>query len=196
MKNLTIAILCTASLAFAAGAPAQAESSFTTGPFIGLSLGGAGLMPGSIGLTETGETEHDTGTGKLTAGYWFLPHWGVAASYVDMGDFTQTYTSGSFQGTVRSAGLALLGRVAITDRWSLIGKMNLTHNRSKQASVTGDPAQFSSLSGESTQVVWPGLEINYAMNDAASIFVEAEPRGNASEKLDTAYAGIGLRWQF
>jgi len=72
VKNLTIAILCTASLAFIA-APTHAESSFTTGPFVGLSLGGAGLMPRSIGLVETGENEHDTGTGKLTAGYWFSP---------------------------------------------------------------------------------------------------------------------------
>ena len=196
MKNLTIALLCTASVAFATAAPAHAESPLTTGPFVGLSLGGAGLMPRSIGLDETGENEHDTGTGKLTAGYWFSPHWGVAASYVDMGEFTQTYTSGSFSGSVRSGGLGLLGRVAIFDRLSLIGKLTLTHNRTKQTSVTGDPAQFANLSGESTQVVLPGLEINYKVNEAASIFVEAESRGKAAERLDTAYAGIGLRWQF
>ncbi len=194
MKNLTISLLCAASMTFAT-APVNAESHFDTGPFVGLSLGGAGLMPRSIGLTETGESEHDTGTGKLTAGYWFSPHWGVAASYIDMGEFTQTYTSGSFRGDVRSAGLGLLGRVAIYDRLSLIGKMTLTHNRTKQTSVTGDPTQFSDLSGESTQVVLPGLEINYKINEAASIFVEAESRGKASEKLKTAYAGIGLRWQ-
>lgn len=195
MKNLTIAILCTASLAFIA-APTHAESSFTTGPFVGLSLGGAGLMPRSIGLVETGENEHDTGTGKLTAGYWLSPHWGVAASYIDMGDFTQTYTSGSFSGSVRSGGIGLLGRVALFERLSLIGKMTLTHNRTKQTSVTGDPAQFSNLSGESTQVVFPGLEINYTLNEAASIFIEAESRGKAAKRLDTAFAGIGLRWQF
>ena len=193
MKYLTIALLCAASVAFA---PAHAESPFTTGPFVGLSLGGAGLMPRSIGLAETGESEHGNGTGKLTAGYWLSPHWGVAGSYVDMGEFTQTYTSGSFRGSVRSVGLGLLGRVAINDRWSLIGKMTLTHNRTKQTSVTGNPAQFSGLSGESTQVVLPGLEINYKVNEAASIFLEAESRGKAAEMLDTAYAGIGLRWQF
>jgi len=26
--------------------------------------------------------------------------------------------------------------------------------------------------------------------------IEAESRGEAAEKLDTAYAGIGVRWQF
>jgi len=195
MKNLTISLLCAASMAFAA-APVYAESRYDTGAFVGLSLGGAGFMPRSIGLAETGETEHDNGTGKITAGYWFSPHWGVAASYIDMGEFTQTYSTGSFSGSVRSVGLGLLGRVTIYDRLSLIGKMTLTHNRTKQKSVTGDPAQFSDLSGESTQVVLPGLEINYKVNEAASIFVEAESRGKAAEKLDTAYAGIGLRWQF
>jgi len=195
MKNLTFALLCTASVAFTA-APAHADSPLTTGPFVGLSLGGAGMMPRSIGLVETGEDEHDSGTGKLTAGYWFSPHWGVAASYVDMGDFTQTYTNGSFRGDVRSFGLGLLGRVAIHDRWSLIGKLTLTHNRTKQTSVTGDPAQFSDLSGESTQVVFPGLEINYKVNEAASIFIEAESRGKAADRLDTAFAGIGVRWKF
>ncbi|MEE9322434.1 MAG: outer membrane beta-barrel protein [Granulosicoccus sp.] len=197
MKNLTITLtlLCTASVAFAA-APVHAEARFAKGPFVGLSVGGAGIMPRSIGLAETGESEHDNGTGKLAVGYWFSPHWGVAASYVDMGEFTQTYTSGSFRGSIRSAGLGLLGRVAFNDRWNLIGKMTLTHNRTKQTSVTGNPAQFSDLSGESTQVVWPGLEINYKINEAASVFLEAESRGKAAEKLDTAYAGIGLRWQF
>lgn len=195
MKKLTIALLCAASVAFAA-APVHAESPFDTGPFVGLSLGGAGLMPSSIGLTETGDNEHDNGTGKLTAGYWFSPHWGVAASYVDMGEFTQTYASGSFAGSVRSVGLGLLGRVAINDRWSVIGKMTLTHNRTKQTSVTGDPAQFSDLRGESSQVVLPGLEINYRVNEPVSIFIEAESRGKAAEKLKTAYAGIGLRWKF
>jgi len=106
------------------------------------------------------------------------------------------YTSGSFRGDVRSAGLGLLGRVAINDRWSLIGEMTLTHNRTKQVSVTGDPAQFSDLGGVSTQVVLPRLEINYKINEAVSISIEAESRGKAAEKLDTAYAGIGLRWQF
>lgn len=195
MKHLPIALLCAASVAFAS-APVHAEPPSATGPFVGLSLGGAGLMPRSIGLAETGENEHDNGVGKLTAGYWFSPHWGIAASYIDMGEFTQTYTSGSFSGDVRSLGLGLLGRVAITDRWSLIGKMTLTHNRTKQTAVTGDPAQFPNLSGNSTQVVAPGLEINYQVNEAASIFVEAESRGKAARKLDTAYAGIGLRWRF
>ncbi|MFK7859682.1 MAG: outer membrane beta-barrel protein [Granulosicoccus sp.] len=195
MKNLTITLLCAASVAFAC-APVHAESPFVTGPFVGLSLGGAGFMPRSIGLVETGESEHDNGVGKLTAGYWFSPHWGIAASYIDMGEFTQTYTSGSFSGDVRSVGLGLLGRVAINDRWSLIGKMTLTHNETKQTEVTGDPAQFLDLSGKSTQVVVPGLEINYKVNQAASLFIEAESRGKAAEKLDTAYAGIGLRWQF
>lgn len=195
MKKLTIAVLCLASATFAA-APVHAESSYATGPFVGLSLGGAGFMPRSIGLAETGDDEHDNGTGKFSAGYWFSPHWGVEASYIDMGEFTQTYTSGSFEGSVRSVGLGLLGRVAINDRWSLIGKLTLTHNKTEQTSVTGDPAQFSDLSGESTQVVFPGLEVNYRVNEAASIFIEAESRGEAAEKLDTAYAGIGLRWQF
>jgi len=195
MKNLTIALLCAASVACAA-APVHAESSFDTGPFVGISIGGAGFMPRSIGLAKTGESEHDNGTSKLTAGYWLSSHWGVVVSYVDMGEFTQTYTSGSFRGDVRSAGLGLLGRAAINDRWRLIGEMTLTHNRTKQISVTGDPAQFSDLSGESTQVVGPGLEINYKVNNAASVFVEAESRGKAAEKLKTAYAGIGLRWQF
>ncbi|MFK7860634.1 MAG: hypothetical protein AB8B64_17575 [Granulosicoccus sp.] len=41
---------------------------------------------------------------------------------VETGEFTQTYTSGSFSEDVRSAGLGLLGGVAINDRWSLIEK--------------------------------------------------------------------------
>ena len=177
---------------------AQAESSshFTTGPFVSLAIGGSSIAPGAIVRAETGDTDHSNGLGKLSVGYWFAEHWGVSASYMDMGEFTQTYTDGSFKGQVRSASIDLLGRVALSERWALVGKMMLVHNKTKRISATGNTAGFDKLHGDSTRLVLPGLEINYRVNDAASVYFEMESRGKGADKLDLGYAGVGLRWQF
>ncbi len=166
------------------------------GPFVGLSIGGADISADAIGVARTRETEHGQGAAKLTAGYWFSKHWGVAASYVDLGEFTQTYSSGSFSGSAQSVGLGLLARLPINDRWNVVAKATLTRNKTKQESVTGDAAQFTQLSGKSSNLVLPGLEVNYRVNDSATVFFEAESRGAIADKASAAYAGFGLRWHF
>ncbi|MFK7966816.1 MAG: outer membrane beta-barrel protein [Burkholderiaceae bacterium] len=199
MKRTHTALLCAcvlASLLTPLHASANDSVSPKVGPFVGLSIGGAGISTDAIGVARTGETEHGHGAAKLTAGYWFSKHWGVAASYVDLGEFTQTYSSGSFSGSAQSVGLGLLTRLPINDRWSVVGKATLTHNETKQESVTGDGAQFRQLSGHSTNLVLPGLEVNYRVTDSATVFFEAESRGAIAEKANAAYAGVGLRWHF
>lgn len=195
MKSSFLTILSAGLLAghcsFAIAAPEMPE-----GFFVGASAGGAGLFPRSVGLVETGETEHDNGALKLQAGYWFSQHWGVAASYVRLGKFTQTYTTGSFRGRTESTGISLLGRLPINQRWSVLGKLALNYNKTSELASAGDPAQFAKLRGDSVRLVFPGLEIDYRISHAATLFFEMESRGRAADGVDTGYAGLGLRWHF
>ncbi|MGH1359319.1 MAG: outer membrane beta-barrel protein [Burkholderiaceae bacterium] len=195
MKSLFVSLLGAGAL-LALSSTAQAGSELPTGLFVSASVGGAGIETQSIGLVETGDTEHGNGAGKVSVGYWFSQHWGVAASYAELGKFTQTYTTGSFRGRVRSAGVSLLGRLPVNERWSLIGKLAINYNKTTQVSVTGDAAQFAKLQGHPTRLVFPGFEVNYRLSPAASLFFEMESRGKAAESLKTGYAGFGLRWQF
>lgn len=195
MKSCLVTIV---SIGILAGhcSVAIAAPDLPEGFFVGASAGGAGLFPRAVGLVETGETEHDNGALKLHAGYWFSQHWGVAASYVRLGKFTQTYTSGSFRGRSESAGISLLGRLPINRRWSVLGKLALNYNKTSELASTGDPAQFAKLRGDSVRLVFPGLEIDYRINQAATLFFEMESRGRVADGINTGYAGLGLRWHF
>lgn len=195
MKKVTATMLITPFL-MAVCTPAAAQADLPTGMFVGLSAGGSSMETGSIGLVTTEDTGHGNGAGKISLGYWFSKSWGVETSYVPMGQFEQTYGASTFRGKVDSFAVSFLGRLPINDRWSVVGKITLAQNRVKEQSSTAGVPEFSQLRGSSTNLVLPGLEVNYRFNDAVSFLFEVDPRGSAADKVDVGYAGFGLRYYF
>ncbi|MFK7962919.1 MAG: outer membrane beta-barrel protein [Burkholderiaceae bacterium] len=171
------------------------SSGLKLGPFIKLSAGYAELDTGRIGLLETGDPE-GSGAGKLTAGYWFSRHWGVAANYVAHGEVSQQFADGTFRADGESFGIALLGRLPMGSRWDLVGKLNFTHVQLNDSGSTPNRPEFQKLTGSSANITFPGLEIGYRVSEHFRVFAEAEYRGGAGDEAGVGYSGIGLEWRF
>ncbi|MEZ5730477.1 MAG: outer membrane beta-barrel protein [Burkholderiaceae bacterium] len=167
-----------------------------TGFFAGASAGVGVVSANPIGLAEVDEDTHGVGAGKLTAGYWFHRNWGVSVGYAALGNFTQKYTTGEFRGRARSLMISALGRLPLTDRWTLIGSVSATRNRIDDRGSTPGVAEFSKLHGSKSNLVFPGLELQYRLSDKMSLSFEVQGLGKAAEKVDVGYAGVGLRWNF
>lgn len=175
---------------------ANADDRTQPGAFADISIGGGAWALGNIDAKELEDGADGDGAKKISAGYWLNKNWGVAASYVDHGDFTQKYDTGTFKGSATSSAVSLLGRIPLGQRWTLVGKVNLTHAEMKDNGSTGGNGEFKKLVGDDTSVILPGVEINYSLNDRAALFLEAEPRGQAADKLDIGYVGAGVRVKF
>lgn len=197
---LTGALCLTIPIALPPEASAQAAGDALpagggTGLFIGLSAGGAVLDPGQVGLVEVGDPDA-AGAAKLRIGYWFSEHWGVEANYAKHGALSQRYENGTYRATGDSAGLALLGRLPINERWDIVGKLNLTHTRLKDDGSTGDTDAYKKLSGSSANLTFPGLEVGYRFGPRARLYLETEYRGWAGDEAGVAYSGLGFEWRF
>jgi len=176
---------------------ANADSRTEPGAFADISIGGGAWAIDDQNLTanEVGDADGD-GAVKINAGYWMNKTWGVAASHVDHGEFTQKFDNGTFKGKASSSAVSLLGRVPVGQRWTFIGKVNITHAEMKDNGSTGGNGEFKKLIGDKTSLILPGVEVNYMLNDRASLFVEAEPRGKAADELSIGYVGAGVRVKF
>jgi len=176
---------------------ANADTRTEPGAFVDVSVGGAAWAIDDQSLTanEIGDGDGD-GAVKINAGYWMNKTWGVAVSHVDHGDFTQKFDTGTLKGSATSTAVSLLGRVPLGQRWTLVGKVNVTHADMKDNGSTGGNGEFKKLIGDDTSLILPGVEVNYLLNDRASLFLEAEPRGQAADELSIGYVGAGVRVRF
>lgn len=195
LSSIALAVSALTLLPTEAFAQQAHGSGLKLGPFVSLSAGYAELDTGRIGLLETGDTE-GAGAGKLTAGYWFSKHWGVSANYVAHGEVSQQFADGTFRADGQSFGVALLGRVPISERWDLIGKLNLTHVRLDDSGSSPNRPEFEKLTGSSANITFPGLEVGYRVSDQFRVFAEVEYRGGAGDEAGIGYSGLGLEWRF
>lgn len=175
---------------------ASADSRLEPGAFVDLSIGSAYLDLDPIGVLEIGDSTHDGAAWKLNGGYWFSKHWGVAANYVELGEYEQKYDNGTFRGKAESYGLSVLGRLALGESWSLIGKVNVTKTEMDDNGSTGGGGNFNQLTGDDNTVVLPGVEVHYHFNDSGSVFLELDPRGDNAKNASHSYVGLGARWSF
>jgi hypothetical protein len=192
-KGLTFSLALTA---LTMASPAAAQSGLTVGPYVGISVGGSVIETGSIGLATTEETSHSNGSAKVSVGYWFNDVWGIEGSYVPIGRFEQTYGSQTFKGRTDSYAMSLMARLPVGSKWSLIGKLNLAYNKTRDKGSTPGVAQFDNLRGSETNLVLLGLAANYQLNKSTSVFFELDPRGTAANNVDIGYAGVGVRYSF
>ncbi len=175
---------------------ANADDRTQPGAFVDVSVGGGAWALDNIDAKEIEDSNEGDLAVKINGGYWLNKNWGVAASYVDHGDFTQKFDTGTFKGSATSTAVSLLGRIPLGQRWTMVGKVNLTHAKMKDNGSTGGDGEFKKFVGDDTTLILPGIEFNYSVNDRTSLFVEAEPRGKAADKLDIGYVGAGVRVKF
>lgn len=147
MKKLIIATVFTA--AFMA-VPAYAQV------YLGAGVGQA--------HTDSNETSW-----KLYAGYQFTPVWGLELAYTDLGRYTGA--------NIESQSLAVTGTLPLADRWSLLGKLGGTSNRS----------HFSGASNNSE--VLAGVGVGYSIDKNTAVRLEYEDFG----KLAKASSGNNSR---
>ena len=193
-KTLLISLLTSAMCVVSL--PSAADANPHVGPFVEAALGGSALALDDIGVTESGDAEHSGTVGKVGAGYWFSRHWGASASLVEMGKFEQRYSNGTFRGRARSVGVSLLGRLPVTERLSVVGKVNLVRTEMKDDGSTGGGGKFSTLTGRDTSVVLPGVEVNYDISDRTTLFLDLDPRGSVNKDAAVGYVGLGVRVGF
>jgi len=195
MNTRTLALL-TAALTFTGSTTAFAQNNVTEGPYVGVSLGASGVGFETIERAEIGENDQSGTAGKVSAGYWISRHLGVEANYSDLGDFSQQFAGGTWKGSAKSYGVSLLGRLPVGERWSFVGKLNLTRAEVDDNGSTGNTAGFDQFNGDSTSLVLPGLEVNYSFTPRSTVFLELDPRGSGGDKLDLGYVGVGWRVAF
>jgi hypothetical protein len=186
----TIALLTTCHTGFAMA------DNLPRGIYLGLSAGGAGIETRPTNLSTENTDAHVGGTGKLSVGYWFSRHWGIEGSYVPGQKFEQTFNAGVFRGKTDSYALSLLGRLPVNDRWSVVGKVSLTRNHTRDNGSTNGAANFDQFRGTDYNLVLPGLEVNYQFNDSTTLLFEVDPRGDAGDSTNIGYAGFGVRFVF
>ena len=192
----------TALLALFAAAPlaAQAQSAVPlnerAGAYVGASVGAGGATLRSIGRVESGDVDTSGVSGKLRAGYWFGPHWGIEARAVRLGRMSQRFDGGVWRANGDSLQISGLGRVALSRDWSLIGKLGVYRTQLRDDGSTGDKASFDQLNGRSTGVVLGGLGLEYSLTDQAALTLELDGLGQAGKKAAPAYSGAGVRWAF
>ena len=172
---------------------AVAAEPWRTGPFVTGSVG-AGAIDFDTNLDEFGSADHSGFSGRVAVGYWFSRHWGVSLNYAELGDFKQRFDTGTFRGSARSYGASFLGRWPLSDRWALLGKINLVQSEMDDDGSTG--TGFEELFGKERSLVLPSVEVNYRATDSLSLLLEADVRGPAAEDVDVGYVGLGVRWQF
>jgi hypothetical protein len=193
MNRLSI---ITASLFIAGHCGLAAAADLPQGIYVGLSAGGSVIETSPRSLSTDNTDEHARGTGKLSVGYWFSRHWGIEGSYLPAQKFEQTFDAGVLRAKTDSYALSLLGRLPVNDRWSVVGKVNLTRNRTRDNGSTGGGVNFDQFRGNDTNLVLLGLEVNYQFNDATTLLFELDPRGDAGDSTNIGYAGFGIRFNF
>ncbi|MEZ5648933.1 MAG: hypothetical protein R3E87_00115 [Burkholderiaceae bacterium] len=192
IRALTTA-LCAAWLGHC---PAHAEQGVRIGPFVDLTAGATTAAFGDIGQASGASSDQSASGFKLGAGYWFSEHWGVHVHGIRSGTIERKYAAGTYRADIESYGVSLLGRLPINERWAVIGKVTLDHVDASERKPAAGVAGFEKLSGRSTNLVLPGVEIDYRLSDSLDLIFEAEGRGNAGKELAVGYLGLGLRFSF
>ncbi len=173
--------------------PAFADGPWQPGWFAAASAGAAGINFDTE-LDDIGDVEQSGFVGRAEVGYWLNRHWGMSVNYAELGNFEQRFDSGTFRGTARSYGASFLGRLPLSERWALVGKVNLVRTEMDDDGSSG--AGFADLFGRETSLVVPSVELNYRLGDRLTLLLEVDLRGPAAKDVDVGLVALGARWHF
>lgn len=157
MKSLLIAAAFSAALV---AGPASAEM------YLGAGVGAA-------------KTDRNETSWKLYGGFQASPIWGLELGYTDLGNYRGS--------SVASRSLAVTGTLPLNERWSLLGKLGATSNRS----------DFAGASNHTDLLA--GLGVGYSMTKNVGVRLEYEDFGKLSKAgtgSDSRGRNLGLSVQY
>jgi OmpA-OmpF porin, OOP family len=164
----------------------------------------AGLLAGRFATTSMVDNDRDTGY-KIFGGYQINRHFAFEAGYFDMGKFgyiANTLPLGSLTGEIKIRGLNLdlVGSLPISERFSLLGRVGLSHAEARDTFTgTGLVHVVKPHVSKRDDGVKYGVGLQYAFNESWAMRVEAERHrvndavGNRGD-VDLVSAGLIYRF--
>jgi OOP family OmpA-OmpF porin len=172
-----------------------AQPGETTGPYLGIALGGGGFGTQNISAPKTVKDESD-GAFKLSGGYQLTDNFGLEAGFVRLGKLQDSFTVGgttvkqSVSG--RSIYLAGTGRLPLGESFALTGKLGLSFGK---ASGTNRLSNADSLIG-SKRSLMVGIGGEYRLNRDITLTADLESYGKLSNKVSAGGVFLGARFSF
>lgn len=179
--------LISCSALMASPALAQPGSGYSDGPhaYIGANYG--------LFRARGGEFDDEDDLLELNAGYFFNPHFGLEASATWFGEYGGSIASADVYGY----GLAAVGRLPVTDTWSLYAKGGQFFWRADVTTEVGD----TDFDGDD---LFYALGTDIRLSEGLSLVIEytryeidtraSDFPGVDNTDLDTLKAGIRLRF--
>jgi OmpA-OmpF porin, OOP family len=156
------------------------------GPYVGGAFGQSKLKEWCTGTAACKDTDTSW---KLLGGYRFSPHVGVEAAYIDWGEVTASFNTGTrVAAKQQSYGLAAVGTFPLGERFELFGKAGLLMTEQETRRITPNP---SNVSRDETEFHY-GLGAKYAFTRNWALRGEWEN----TEKLKVQMLSIGVEYRF
>jgi len=163
-----------------------------------------GLLGSGFATTSISDDDRDTGY-KIFGGYQFNRNFALEGGYFDLGRFGFTATTlpaGTLHGDIKVRGLNLdlVGILPITERFSALGRIGVTHAEAKDNfSGTGAVTVTNpNLSKKDTNYKY-GLGLQYAFTESFAMRAEAERyriNDAVGSKSDIDLFSVGLVYRF
>ena len=135
-------------------------------------------------IDEPGIDDDDTG-GKIFGGYRFNDYFAIEGSFYDFGEMNE----GGNQLELDGVGLAAVGSIPVSERFSLFGKLGV---HAWDAEISG--AIASRFSDDSDTDAFYGIGVEYALTDRWDIRGELERYEVDDVDLDVASIGISFNF--
>lgn len=191
------ALAACAAGAMVAPATGMAQGAGEQGFYVGGSVGEAKAKDfcdtgGIAGLVVTTCNDKDTAM-KVFAGYQFMRHLAVEASYMKLGDLSADITFAGLPGSVAGDGsafsLAVLGLLPLSEQFSLFGKIGMAKT---EVDASGSIGGISvSASDDETELHYGiGVLFNFTRNWG----VRAEWEKLEDSKVDMISIGVQYRF--
>jgi OOP family OmpA-OmpF porin len=159
----------------------------------------AGVVAGPLAVDQQGHAY------KVFVGFPMSPFWALETGYFNLGRFgfnANTTPDGTVNGRAKVQGLNLdlVGKLPITDSWSLLGRVGMTYAET-QGQITGTGAGDVALpSTKKRDTLYKyGFGTQYAFTPALTLRLEAERyRVNdlAAQKSNVDLISVGLVYRF
>jgi OOP family OmpA-OmpF porin len=164
----------------------------------------SGLLSSGLATTSISDDDRDHGY-KIFGGYQFNKNFALEGGYFDLGQFgflANTNPSGTLSGSIKLRGVNLdaVGTLPITEKFSVFGRMGVTHTQARD-SFTGTGAVTvlnPSPSSRDTNLK-VGLGMQYALTDALNLRAEIERYrvdDAVGNKGDVDLISVGLVYRF
>ena len=166
------------------------------GFYVGGSLGRSTTNNDLAGATAITSNDEKGDGWKLFGGYQINKHFGVEASYVDMGNFGASGRIGAvpftFSANANGYALAAVGTLPVSDSFDLFAKVGVVFSKVKATGTAG--AVFVGSNDRETD--WTaGIGVKYKVNKSFAIRAEAERYEFGSNGNINLYT-IGAQFKF